>query len=120
MAPQSDGCVRTIARLGTLQERQRDEVLFREGDEPRGIHILESGSVRLFHSVDGRSHSEVLDGEQILGLSAVVSGRPHETTAVAIGPCATRFVERERFLDCLRTNAEISFLVVQILSGNVT
>ncbi|MCS7259656.1 MAG: cyclic nucleotide-binding domain-containing protein [Anaerolineae bacterium] len=60
-----------------------NEVLYRSGDAPSGIYIVESGMVRLID--DNGETAEVRPGEA-LGVLSVLAGKPHPETAQAITP----------------------------------
>ncbi|MGC8878106.1 MAG: cyclic nucleotide-binding domain-containing protein [Anaerolineae bacterium] len=62
---------------------QPNEVLYRSGDAPSGIYIIESGTLRLVDD-DGNS-TEVRQGEA-LGVLSVLAGKSHPETAQAITP----------------------------------
>jgi len=56
----------------------------------------------------------------ILGLSAIVSGKFYEETAVAAVASRTGFVKSKDFLYFVRSHPEAAFWVVQLLSDRVT
>src|SRR5215471_11682836 len=76
----------TVRDFEVLQHRvtyRTGEKLFAEGGEPSGIFVLSSGGVRLSVS---DSSGTVLSSRralprEVLGLSATVSGKPHQMTA---------------------------------------
>ncbi len=51
-----------------------------------------------------------------MGLSATVSGKPYEVTAVTIDPCQVNFVKREDFLRFLKNDVQVCFKVAEQLS----
>jgi CRP/FNR family transcriptional regulator len=77
--------------------------LFVEGQACRGIYVLCKGRVKLSaNSRDGRTIIlKVAQPGEILGLSATISGIPHETTAETGQPCQLNFVKRDDFLKFL-------------------
>ena len=62
---------------------QPNEVLYRSGDAPSGIYIIESGTLRLID--DSGDSGEVRQGET-LGVLSVLAGKSHPETAQAITP----------------------------------
>ena len=62
---------------------QPNEVLYRSGDAPSGIYIIESGTLRLID--DSGDSTEVRQGET-LGVLSVLAGKSHPETAQAITP----------------------------------
>ena len=105
----------------TLQCAQAGAVLFEEGEKPRGIHILHSGTIDLvFHSRNGelKPLRTAACGE-ILGLGAMVSGRNHECTARLRTPCEIGFIDRETFFRLLGESPSMWFHVLRMLSQDL-
>jgi len=95
---------------------------FLEGQSPLGIYILYAGRVELsVTDIHGRQMvlGLALPGD-VLGLSAVVSGKNHEETAEAAVPSQTGFIKCNDFLHFLNHHPEAAFWVVQLLSEQVT
>ena len=93
-------------------------VLFMEGQAPRGILVLCKGQVKLSLSgKDGKTLIfKIADPGEVLGLSAIVSGKPYEFTAETMGPCQVNFVKREDFLHFLKENSDACFKAAEQLS----
>lgn len=103
-----------------MQRLAPNTVLFREGEAPAGVYILHSGEVDLVHEgTDGVERGCTAHAGEILGLSAVVSGRSHLSTAVARTPCGVGFIEREKFLCLVDDNPALWFGVLRQLSQDV-
>jgi len=100
---------------------QNGAVFFGAGEAAQGIFVLRAGKVKIAAcSNKGRSlvFRMARPGE-VLGLSATVTGNPHQVTAEAIGSCEADFVERGDFLRFLDCRPEACFQVVQMLSHEV-
>lgn len=97
------------------------ETLFREGETPRGVYVLHSGTVDLLFSARDGSAKPLREAQpgQILGLSCVVTQRPHDCTATAAGPCEVAFIERDDFLRALDDTPSAWFSVLRVLSSEV-
>ncbi|MFZ3342392.1 MAG: Crp/Fnr family transcriptional regulator [Terriglobales bacterium] len=93
-------------------------VLFVEGQAPRGIFILCKGRIKLSVSAsDGKTFIlKITEDEEVLGLSATISGKPYELTAETLAPSQLNFVKREDFLRFLKDNSEACFRVAEQLS----
>lgn len=113
---------RTLIDLQELQCRSTGAVLFREGDAPRGVYIVHSGAVDLvFSARNGMTRPLQSAGEgQIVGLSSVVSRRPHDATAVVCVPSELGYVEGKKLMDLLERDPGIWFGVLQFLSHDVS
>ena len=97
------------------------ETLFREGEEPCGVQVLRSGEVDLvFSSRNGNAKAlRAAQPGQILGLSCVVTRRPHDCTATARTACEVGFIERDEFLRMLEDRPAVWFSVLRFLSNDV-
>jgi len=105
----------------TIQHRPAGTILFAEGDQPRGIYLIHSGTIEFLmraRNGDWKRIRTASPGE-ILGLECVVSRRPHDVTARAITPCDLGFIERDSFLRVLDESPAIWFSVLRLLSQGV-
>lgn len=110
-----------LAECETLLRFREGDTLFREGETPRGVYVLHSGTVNLlFTSRGGKAKPlrEVQPG-QILGLSSVVTKRSHDCTATAAEACEVAFIERDDFLRALDDSPAVWFSVLRVLSSDV-
>ena len=98
------------------------EILFREGEQPRGVYVLRSGTTKLLFSARNGSAKPLREAQpgQILGLSSVVTPRVHDCTATCAGPCEVAFIERETFLRALEEQPAVWFSVLHVLSNEVS
>ena len=110
-----------LAEIATLERCSAGKVLFRDGEEPRGIYILESGQVDLIYA-SRSGHTKPLrlaTPGQILGVSDVVARRCHDCTATCRTSVELGFIPRDEFLRVLDTNPSVWFRVLQLLSEDV-
>jgi CRP/FNR family cyclic AMP-dependent transcriptional regulator len=110
-----------LAELGAISSSaayRKGEILFAEGQAPRGVFVISKGRVKLSgSSSDGRSlilHMAV-PGE-VVGLPGTISGKRYETTAEAIEPVQANFIPRIFFRDFVRAHGEVGLRVAEILS----
>jgi CRP/FNR family cyclic AMP-dependent transcriptional regulator len=89
---------------------EKGDVLFIEGDRPRGVYCLRQGRVKLTTSTpEGRVLIlGVGRPGDTLGLSAVVSNAEYEATAEAIEIVTAQYIARETYLTRLRRNADFA------------
>lgn len=75
-------------------------ILFSEGDTPRGVFHLCSGSAKLsVSSEDGKTLiTRIVEQGEALGLSAVISGKASRVTAETLSPSQVNFIRRDDFL----------------------
>jgi CRP-like cAMP-binding protein len=112
----------SLEALQTLQHRAAGEMLFLEGEEPAGVYVLHCGEVDLlFGARNGEVKPlRIANPVQILGLSAVVRGRTHDSSATARTGCEVGFIERDEFLRRLEENRAFRFKVLCLLSSDVS
>jgi len=93
-------------------------ILFVEGQTPRGMFILCSGSVNL--STSSREGKTLIlksaEAGEALGLSAVISGSGYEATAETATPCQVSFIDRKNFLELVQLHTEVGLHTAQSLS----
>jgi CRP-like cAMP-binding protein len=109
-----------LAESETLEHVRPGDTIFREGEEPRGVYVLESGQVDLlFSSRNGSKPLRLAEAGQILGLSNVVMQRNHDCTAIARTACDVGFIDRNDFLRALDDSPSVWFSVLRMLSNDV-
>jgi CRP/FNR family transcriptional regulator len=95
-------------------------VLFLEKQDPRGVFVICEGEVKLtISSSEGKTLIlRIAKPGEILGLMAVLSGKPYEVTAETLHPCQIAFVRREDFLRFVAQHPDATQAVVRQLSSN--
>ena len=112
-----------LAPYETIQMVPAGKVLFREGNDPRGVYYLHSGEVDLRFSSpkSGQTKTLLIAGPgEILGLTSVMSGYGHDSTATARTACITGFVEKARFLRLLEEKPALWVVVLRMISSNIS
>ena len=96
-------------------------MLFLEGEIAAGVYVLHSGEVDLlFSAKNGRVRAlRIATPGQILGLSSVVTGRPHDCSATTRVACEIGFIPSEQFLHCVDEYPALWFCVLRVLSSEV-
>jgi CRP/FNR family transcriptional regulator, cyclic AMP receptor protein len=107
--------------IKSIQAQPRGAVLFREGQQARGVFLLCQGRVRLtVCSESGRRLTlRIAAPGEVLGLSAVLSGGYYEVTAEAIEPVQVAEVARKDLLRFLHDHREVCLHVVNLLSEDL-
>jgi CRP/FNR family transcriptional regulator len=82
--------------------------IFVEGQTPRGIFMLCQGQAKLSAtSREGKTFIlRIAKPGEVLGLHAVVTGKPYEVTAETMQPSQLNFVNREDFLRFLKEHGD--------------
>jgi CRP-like cAMP-binding protein len=105
----------------TLELWPAGRTLFFEGEEPRGVYVIHSGTVDLvFSAKDGRAKAlRLARAPQIVGLSSVFSRKPHDYTATIRSTSELGFVDAATFHQLLESSPTIWFSVLRLLSEDV-
>ena len=108
--------------MGHISLYPNNATLLSEGQLPRGIHIICSGRAKLsVETRDGKTVILKIAGDRdVLGLSAIVSGRPSPITVRTIGFCQIKFVEQAEFMRLLKTDNRIAVACAAMLARDVT
>ena len=108
--------------MGHLTLYPPNATLLREGQIPRGVYIACAGRSKL--SVEARDGKtiilKIVGDRQVLGLSAVVTGRPSLITVTTIELCQIKFVESESFLRLIASNSRAALACAALLAREVT
>jgi len=112
--------VQKLSSITSPASYPKGAMLFVEGQSPRGVFILCSGKVKLStSSADGKTLIlRISEIGEVLGLAAVVSGKPFQATAEVLEPTQANFISRNEFLEFLRGHGEAALRVAQQLAEN--
>ena len=93
-------------------------VVLVEGQSPFGIFILCQGRAKLSTtSREGKTLIlRIAEAGEVLGLDAVVTGKPHEFTVETMRPCQLNYVGREDLLRFLKDHADACLHATQHLA----
>jgi CRP/FNR family transcriptional regulator len=93
-------------------------VLFVEGQTPRGVFVLCSGTVK--RSTTSKEGKVLIlkqaEAGEVLGLSAAISGTSYEMTAETASPCQLNFIGRQDLITLLQNESEVGVHAAQWLS----
>lgn len=110
-----------LSAAGSMKNVPEGALLFRQGEEVKGIYVVKSGRVRL--SLTDASTGSVSDrfaeSGSVLGLPATMAGNAYSLTAEVRSQAEVVFVPRQRVLEILREQPTFCFEVVEILAQEV-
>lgn len=95
--------------------------LFCQDSPAREVYIINRGLVKLMR-LEQEGHGMIVGLRfpgWILGSAAVIMSKPHSTTAVTLTKCQLCRVPSETFLHLLRTDSQLSWHLLQMLSREV-
>ncbi|HEY6270367.1 MAG TPA: Crp/Fnr family transcriptional regulator [Terriglobales bacterium] len=112
--------LKTLDAIRLTNRYPEGAILFVEQEAPRGVFVLCKGRIKLsMTSSEGKTVIlRILQPGEVLGLHAVVSGRPYQATATTLEPCQVNFVRREDFLRFLSQQSAAMLHVAEQLSNS--
>ncbi len=110
-----------FAKIEQIERWPAGEVIFREGEQPRGVFILYSGTVDLVFSARNGFKKTLRTAvpPEIVGLSDAVSNMPHTCTATIQANSTIGFVPIEALRRQLDETPELWFTIAKYLSADV-
>ena len=100
----------------------RGIVLFAEGEPPRGVYILRTGSAAVsVSSSEGRVVTlRVAHAGEVLGLNCVLSNSFYDTTVKTLAPCCVEFVSRGQLIKFSEKSQASANVLLSLLSRELT
>jgi CRP-like cAMP-binding protein len=95
--------------------------LFRQGEAPTGLYVLQSGEATLVReTASGRAIICLRAGPgSLLGLPGIVSNEPYTLTGMARKGSEVGFVTRSQFEELLQSEPSLNLMVLQVLAAEV-
>jgi len=96
-------------------------MFFLEGQFAAGVFLLHRGTAKesMVSSTGRIAIIRVVVPGVILGVAAVLTGTPHESTVEALEPCRTDFLAIPLFLDLLKTSSHLGKTVADQLNRDL-
>jgi CRP-like cAMP-binding protein len=98
-----------------------DRVLFRQGEIPEGLYILDKGEATL--TMNTPTGASILSTQaaagSLLGLPGLIGNEPYTLTALARTGAVLSFVSRDDFAALMQTDPMLSLKVLQVLAAEV-
>jgi len=100
---------------------EEERILFRQGETPVGLYILNRGEVTLtMTSPLGESLVSIQAvPSSLLGLPGLVGNQPYTLTAIAHTGARLSFVTRENFSSLMQNDPLMALKVLQVLAAEV-
>ncbi|HXF62883.1 MAG TPA: Crp/Fnr family transcriptional regulator [Caldilineaceae bacterium] len=101
-----------------LREFEKDEIIFRQGDESREVYIVLKGMVRIYKISPGGGETSIdlFSTHDLLGEMAALDYQPRSATAKAISPVSLLTMSQENFLRHLHAMPELTLALARLLS----
>ena len=119
--PADDDLIATLVKRSTPVECDASGVLFRQGEIPEGIHLLESGEAVLTmvsHTGETVLCLHVGPGS-LLGLPALLADEPYTLTAQLRQGSRARLIPRKDFNELIKRDAASCRKVLTLVAAEV-
>lgn len=95
----------------TYKEYKKDEIIFKEGEKIRSIHIIESGRVKVFATFDNDKERiiRLAADQHIIGHRGIGEDFTYSATAIALTPVKLSLIPFEVFQKALKANSEFCY-----------
>jgi CRP-like cAMP-binding protein len=100
------------------KEYQKDETIFRQGDDSREVYFVLKGKVRIFKISPGGDETSIaiFSTNDVIGELAALDQQPRSATAKAISSTSLLSMAEGRFLDALQTMPRFSLSLARTLA----
>lgn len=113
--------IQALERSSTTISCTADRLLFRQGEIPVGLYILNEGETTLtMTSLNGKEvvQLEACPGS-LLGLPGLIGNEPYTLTAIAHKDAKLTFVPREEFTAIMQSNPQLALKILEVLAAEV-
>jgi len=113
-----DNDLSTILEDFRLREYQRDDLIFRQGDESRQVYFVLKGKVRVYRiSPSGSETSiDIFSTHDVIGELAALDNQPRSATAKAITPVSLLSMAQDSFTHHLESTPGLALGLARVLS----
>jgi len=110
-----------LAKHSTVISCNGEQVLFRQGEYPVGLYILNEGETTLtMASPKGEQVMQIqARSGSLLGLPGLIGNEPYTLTAVARVGARLGFVSREEFTCLMQSDALLALKILEVLAAEV-
>jgi CRP-like cAMP-binding protein len=111
----------TLIHQHTFAIFKKNQLLFKEGDKPRGLICLASGKVKVFkEGVGGRDQILKMVRQQgFIGYKALFSDAPWPVSAIAIEDSAICLFEKNSFIRILKKNPDFTIKFIKLIADEL-
>ncbi len=100
---------------------KKGQVIFYEGNHVNGLYCIYQGKVKLSKlGEDGKEQIvRFAKASDLLGYRSLLSDEPYHATATAMEDCYVCILPRERFMNLMERDPQLSLSVIQLLSKDL-
>jgi CRP-like cAMP-binding protein len=113
--------IQALEKHSTAISCNGEQILFRQGELPTGLYILNAGETTLtMTSPQGKPvvQAQATAGS-LLGLPGLIGNQPYTLTAVACNGARLSFVSREEFTGLMQSDSLLALKILEVLAAEV-
>lgn len=110
-----------IEKITTTKKYTEGEIVFFEGEKPHYFYLLLSGFVKVYKT-DHKCNEIVLHNfapTTFIAEMASIENFKFPASSVALSDCKIALIKKDEFIEILKTNPEISFLLTKSLTRKI-
>ena len=98
-----------------------ERVIFKQGDHPEGLYILDQGELTLTMTSPGGQKVMEIQAHpgSLLGLPGLIGEGTYTLSAIACGGARLSFVTRDEFARLMQADPRLSFKILQVLAAEL-
>ena len=123
----SSAFVADLELIHALEEKStaiacaEERVIFKQGDHPKGLYILDQGEITLTMTAPGGQQVMEIKAQpgSLLGLPGLIGEGPYTLSAIARDGARLSFVPRDEFNSLMQTSPLLALKILQVLAAEV-
>lgn len=111
----------SVADQVNMVRYKKNEIIYNAGDHPENIMMLVVGKVRIYKEGIGQRQQiiRLLKPFDFFGFRAIITGDDHSSSASALEACVVYKLNRDAFLQLLRTNNSFCYHVMLMIAEHL-
>ena len=113
--------IQALEKNSTAITCDADRVLFKQGDHPKGLYILDKGETTItMASPTGELLMSIqAHAGSLLGLPGLIGNEPYTLTAIARNGARLSFVPRDEFTSLMRADPLLALKMLQVMAAEL-
>lgn len=113
--------IKALEKRSTAISFGEDRVLFKQGDTPKGLYIIDQGEITLtMTSPAGEQLMSIqVQAGSLLGLPGLIGDEPYTLSAVACNGARLSYVTRDEFNGLMQSSPQLSLKILEVLAAEV-
>ena len=113
--------IQALEKNSTAITCDTDRVLFKQGDHPKGLYILDKGETTItMASPTGELLMSIqAHAGSLLGLPGLIGNEPYTLSAIARNGARLSYIPRDAFSSLMRTEPLLALKIVQVIAAEL-